>query len=98
MTEYNFKGSLDLEDGSEVDFVLAYKVSPGLTATPPAYDHGGMPAEEPDVYDIRVASCSVHGVNEEAIIESVSAEELLLNASEEDQYRLELAADHRRDY
>lgn len=98
MKVYKYSGVLERDDGSEVEFIIGYKVSAGLPATPPAYDHGGMPAEEPDVYDMWVISCSVLDIGEDSIFESVNVEELLSNAYEEEQYRSELSADHRRDY
>lgn len=98
MNEYKYSGVLERDDGSEVEFVIGYKVSAGLPATPPAYDHGGMPAEEPEVYDMRVISCSVLGIGEDCVFDAVTAEELLSSAAEEEQYRRDEAADHRRGY
>lgn len=41
-------------DYVEVDTKISFVVHPGRPETPPAYSHGGMPAEDPEIDDIRV--------------------------------------------
>lgn len=46
------------EDGepgySEIDVTVSYCVAWGRPETPPAYDHGGLPAEPDEIDDIRL--------------------------------------------
>lgn len=41
-------------DYVEIDTKISYIVHAGRPETPPAYAHGGMPAEGPEIDDIRV--------------------------------------------
>lgn len=41
-------------DYCEIDAKVSFIVIPGRPETPPAYDHGGLPAEAPEIDDVRV--------------------------------------------
>lgn len=41
-------------DYAEVDIEVSFTCSPGRPETPPAYAHGGLPAESPEIDDIRL--------------------------------------------
>jgi len=36
----------------EGQVTVKFKFTPGRPYTPPAYDHGGLPADEPEIYDV----------------------------------------------
>jgi hypothetical protein len=38
----------------ELDVTVSFAFTPGRAAAPPAYDHGGLPADPPEIDDIRV--------------------------------------------
>jgi hypothetical protein len=41
-------------DFCELDVTVSFAFTPGRAAAPPAYDHGGLPADPPEIDDIRV--------------------------------------------
>jgi hypothetical protein len=41
-------------DFCELDVTVSFVFTPGRAAAPPAYDHGGLPADPPEIDDIRV--------------------------------------------
>jgi hypothetical protein len=41
-------------DFCELDATVSFAFTPGRAAAPPAYDHGGLPADPPEIDDIRV--------------------------------------------
>lgn len=41
-------------DYCEIDATVSFGVAWGRGETPPAYDHGGLPADPPEIDDIRV--------------------------------------------
>jgi hypothetical protein len=41
-------------DFCELDATVSFAFTPGCAAAPPAYDHGGLPADPPEIDDIRV--------------------------------------------
>lgn len=41
-------------DYCEIDATISYVARAGRPETPPAYVHGGLPAEDPEIDDIRV--------------------------------------------
>ena len=56
-TRYTYQTGVSFggdEPTAEFDVELAFSFVPGLPETPPAYDHGGLPAEPDMVEDIEV--------------------------------------------
>lgn len=56
---YTYKTTLSFgtdgeADYAEVDIEVSFTCSPGRPETPPAYAHGGLPAESPEIDDIRL--------------------------------------------
>ena len=41
-------------DFCELDVTVSFAFTPGRAAAPPAYDHGGLPADPPEIDDIQV--------------------------------------------
>ena len=41
-------------DFCELDATVSFAFTPGRAAAPPAYDHGGLPADPPEIDDIQV--------------------------------------------
>jgi hypothetical protein len=41
-------------DFCELDATVSFAFTPGRAAAPPAYDHGGLPADPPEIDDIWV--------------------------------------------
>lgn len=41
-------------DHCEIDVTVSFAFTPGRAAAPPAYDHGGLPADPPEIGDIEV--------------------------------------------
>ncbi len=39
----------DGEDETELELKVTFRYSPGRPATPPAYDHGGLPPDPPEI-------------------------------------------------
>lgn len=68
-------------DYCELDAMVSFIVHPGRPETPPAYDHGGLPAEGPEIDDIRVEMINDKAVTSgdrltcEAIICALESEE-----------------------
>lgn len=96
------------DDYNEIDVTVSYTVNWGRAETPPAYDHGGLPAEASEVDDIRVEAINgkppVTGdcLTVEAVICELNSgrhdDDLLSSANEQELARREDVADHRRDY
>lgn len=104
MTRYTYSTCLSFgtdgeADYSEVDTTISYVVRPGRPETPPAYDHGGLPAEDPEIDDIRVEKIdgkpAVTGdaITRDAILAEFECgrhdADLLAEAAETDIYRRE---------
>lgn len=58
-TRYHFSTCLSFgtdgeADYCELDVTVSYTVAWGRPETPPAYDHGGLPAEPDEIDDIRL--------------------------------------------
>lgn len=95
-------------DYSEIDVTVSYAILAGRPETPPAYSHGGLPAEPAEIDDIRVEKINgrppVSG--DRPTVDAVVCEfecgrrnaDLLAAAAEEEAYRREKAADARREY
>lgn len=95
-------------DYSEVDVTFSFAVLAGRLETPPAYSHGGLPAEDAQIVDIRVEQ--INGkpvvVGDALTLEAILCKfdngdldaDLLAAASKEETWRREEAADARRDY
>ena len=101
MTRYTYSTCLSFgtdgeADYCEIDTTISYVVRPGRPETPPAYDHGGLPAEGPEIDDIRVEEIDGHPVStgDEATEEAILARfdtgdhdaDLLAEAAETDTY------------
>lgn len=92
-------------DYSEIDVTVSYVVHAGRQATPPAYDHGGLPAEPAEVDDIRVVAINGKSpaTGDRLTVDAVVCEfgsgrhdaDLLAAAAEEEAYRRDEAADAR---
>jgi hypothetical protein len=59
MTRHTFTTCLSFGTDGEADFceldaTVSFAFTPGRDAAPPAYDHGGLPADPPEIDDIRV--------------------------------------------
>ena len=59
MTRHTFTTCLSFgtdgeADYREIDATVSFAFTPGRAAAPPAYDHGGLPADPPEIDDIRV--------------------------------------------
>jgi len=59
MTRHTFTTCLSFGTDGEADFceldvTVSFGFTPGRDATPPAYDHGGLPADPPEIGDIEV--------------------------------------------
>ena len=104
MTRYTYTTCLSFgtdgeADYSEVDTTISYVVRPGRPETPPAYAHGGLPAEDPEIDDIRVEKIdgkpAVTGdaITRDAILAEFECgrhdADLLAEAAETDIYRRE---------
>ena len=52
MKKHIFQFSIDHMVGRrEIELLVSYSVTPGMPETPPAYDHGGLPAD-PDEFEL----------------------------------------------
>ena len=104
MTRYTYSTCLSFgtdgeADYSEIDTTISYVVRPGRPETPPAYAHGGVPAEDPEIDDIRVEKIdgkpAVTGdaITRDAILAEFECgrhdADLLAEAAETDTYRRE---------
>lgn len=104
MTRYTYSTCLSFgtdgeADYCEVDTTISYVVRPGRPETPPAYAHGGLPAEDPEIDDIRVEKIdgkpAVTGdaITRDAILAEFECgrhdADLLAEAAETDTYRRE---------
>ena len=104
MTRYTYSTCLSFgtdgeADYSEIDTTISYVVRPGRPETPPAYAHGGLPAEDPEIDDIRVEKIdgkpAVTGdaITRDAILAEFECgrhdADLLAAAAETDTYRRE---------
>ncbi|WP_292038634.1 MULTISPECIES: hypothetical protein [unclassified Brevundimonas] len=113
MTRYTYStcvsfGTDGEADYSEIDVTVSYAVLAGRPETPPAYSHGGLPAEDAEIDDIRVEQ--INGkpvvVGDALKVEAILSKfedgdldaDLFAAASEEETCRREDAADARRDY
>ena len=59
MTRYTYSTCLSFgtdgeADYCELDATISYVVRQGRAETPPAYAHGGLPAEDAEIDDVRV--------------------------------------------
>lgn len=59
MNRYTYTTCLSFGTDGEADFceldaTVSFAFTPGRAETPPAYDHGGLPADPPEIDDIRV--------------------------------------------
>ena len=59
MTRHTFTTCLSFgtdgeADYREIDATVSFAFTPGRAAAPPAYDHGGLPADPPEIDDIWV--------------------------------------------
>ena len=107
MTRYTYSTCLSFgtdgeADYSEMDVTISYVVRQGRSATPAAYDHGGLPAEDAEIDEIRVEKIDGRPVASDfdGTVEAVLAKfemgdhdaDLLAEAAETDIYRREIAA------
>lgn len=104
MTRYTYTTCLSFgtdgeADYCELDATISYVVRQGRAETPPAYAHGGLPAEDPEIDDIRVEKIdgkpAVTGdaITRDAILAEFECgrhdADLLAEAAETDTYRRE---------
>lgn len=104
MTRYTYTTCLSFgtdgeADYCEIDTTISYVVRQGRAETPPAYAHGGLPAEDPEIDDIRVEKIdgkpAVTGdaITRDAILAEFECgrhdADLLAEAAETDTYRRE---------
>ena len=107
MTRYTYSTCLSFgtdgeADYCEIDATISYVVRQGCSETPAAYDHGGLPSEDPEIDDIRVEKIDGRPVaaddddTRDAILARFDTgghdAELLAEAAETDAYRREQAA------
>jgi hypothetical protein len=62
-----------IRDDGETEIEVEYSVTPGCGEMPPAYAHGGLPAEDPEVEIQRVRCLAAKGYH--ASVELTDAEE-----------------------
>jgi len=113
MTRYTFSTCLSFGTDSEADYIeidvtVSYVVHAGRPETPPAYNHGGLPAEPAEVDDIRVEAIKGKPpvTGDRMTVDAVVCEfengrhnaALLAAAADEEAYRREEAADVRTDF
>jgi hypothetical protein len=59
MTRHTYTTTLSSGADGEADYIemeatFSFEYIPGHPETPPAYDHGGLPADPPEIDDIRL--------------------------------------------
>lgn len=104
MTRYTYSTCLSFgtdgeADYCELDATISYVVRQGRAETPPAYAHGGLPAEDAEIDDIRVEKIDGHQVSADdaGTVEAILARfdtgdhdaYLMAEAAETDIYRRE---------
>ena len=113
MTRYSYSACVSFGTDGEADYVeldvtVSYNVNAGRSETPPAYDHGGLPAEPAEVDDIRVEKIdglpvdrwsaeTVNAIDDRFASGDFDAD-MIASANQQERDRLEWAAEARRDY
>lgn len=96
----------DVPEADEVDVEVSYTVTWGRPETPPAYDHGGLPADPDEIDDIKLLS--IDGVggpfdqhSEAAILQAIAQNHgaAMLEEAADNDHQMEWArSDDRDDY
>lgn len=111
MNRYTYATTLAYSTGNvpevdEVDVEVSYTVTWGRPETPPAYDHGGLPADPDEIDDLKLLS--VDGVggpfdqhDEAAILQEIAQNHFaaMLEEAADSDHQMEWAgSDDRDDY
>lgn len=110
-TRYSYATTLEYSTGEvpevdEVEVEVSYTVTWGRPETPPAYDHGGLPADPDEIDDITLIS--IDGVGrpfdqevEAAVLQIIAlnhAEQMLEEAADSDRQMEWASSEDRDDY